>query len=138
MIWLIGVIIVVIDQMVKISLIDKDLTIIPNFLNLTYTENTGAAFGIGTNNIILIFSIIMVMALIYYIKAKKIDNQIPYMLIISGAIGNMIDRIFRGFVIDYIDVNLFNFPNFNIADICIVIGFLLLLIIFFKKNVTKY
>lgn len=138
MIWLIGVIIVVIDQMVKISLIDKDITIIPNFLNLTYTENTGAAFGIGTNNIILIFSIIMVMALIYYIKAKKIDNQIPYMLIISGAIGNMIDRIFRGFVIDYIDVNLFNFPNFNIADICIVIGFLLLLIIFFKKNVTKY
>ena len=128
--YLIGIFIIFIDQMVKYIMIDKNYVIIPNFLKLTYTKNTGAAFGIGTNYIILaISSIIIVGIIIYMIKQyKNIINFIPYVLIISGSVGNVIDRIFRGFVIDYIDINLFNFPNFNIADICIVIGVFLLLI----------
>ena len=129
--YIIGFIIVVIDQLSKILIIDKNISIIQNFLEFNYTQNIGGAFGIGKINIILIFSILFIIGIItFLIKGnKKISNYTPFVLILSGSIGNLIDRIFRGYVIDFIDINLFNFPNFNIADISIVIGIIILLYI---------
>ena len=126
--YIIGIIIVLIDQLSKLLIINKKITIIPNFLNFTYTENTGGAFSLGRNYIILAISLILIIGIvIYLVKNKsKITSYIPFVLIIAGSIGNLIDRIFRGFVVDFIDVNLFNFPNFNIADICIVFGIIIL------------
>ena len=120
-------------------MINKNIEIIPNFFNITYTQNTGAAFGIGSINIILIISILVVIGLIIVlIKEKKhITNYIPFVLILSGSIGNLIDRIFRGYVIDFLDFNIFNFPNFNIADICIVVGIFILLYELIKKYCKK-
>lgn len=131
----IGIAIILIDQVTKILLINKYITIIPNVLDFTYTENTGAAFGIGTNNIIIVLSILIISMLIVYIikNDNKIYNFLPFTLIISGAIGNLIDRIFKGYVIDFIDVNLFNYPNFNIADTSIVIGIIFLIISILRK-----
>ena len=122
--YIIGAIIIIFEQLVKHLAINKNIAIIPNFLKITYTENFGAAFGIGAKYIVLIFSIIIIIGILFFLKNEKnkIENYWPYVLIISGAIGNLIDRVFRGYVIDYIDINIWNFPNFNIADICIVIG----------------
>lgn len=134
--YIIGLIIIIVDQLSKVLIINKNISIIPNFLNLTYTKNLGGAFGFGKQQIIFLLSVILTIGIvIYLIKNKsKITNYIPFILIISGSIGNLIDRIFRGYVIDFIDVNIFNFPNFNIADICIVIGVIWLIINIIKKG----
>ena len=134
--WIVGIIIILFDQLVKVLVINKNIVVIPNFLKMTYTENFGAAFGMGTKYIVLAFSIIIIIGIVVFMKMQKnkIKNYWPYVLILSGAIGNLIDRVFRGYVIDFIDVNIFNFPHFNIADICIVIG-VALIIVSILKNV---
>lgn len=133
----IGIALVVIDQLIKQIMINKYITIIPNVLSFTYTKNLGAAFGIGSRYIILILSIVIIICMLYVLlKYKKIDKYyLPYTFILSGAFGNLIDRMFREYVIDYIDVNIINFPNFNIADICITLGILLLAINVIKSEI---
>ena len=100
---------------------------------MTYIENTGGAFGIGNNSTIMfiIVNIIVIMLVTKFITLK--NNELSaYMLIglgliLAGGIGNLIDRVFRGFVVDYIDFNpLIKYPVFNIADICVVIGCLII------------
>lgn len=132
---ILGIFIILLDQITKAILIEKNITIIPNILNFTYTENTGVAFGIGSSNLILIIivNIVVLGIIIKFIKERKeqvnFSILISLILILSGGIGNLIDRIVRGYVIDFIDVNLFNFPNFNIADISISIGIISLIFI---------
>ena len=98
-------------------------------LDLTYIENTGGAFGIGNNSTIMfvIANTIVITLITKFIISKKNDLStcilIDLGLILAGGIGNLIDRIFRGFVIDYIDFNpLIKYPVFNLADICVVVG----------------
>lgn len=133
----IGIALVVIDQLIKQIMINKYITIIPNVLSFTYTKNLGAAFGIGSRYIVLLFSIVIIICMLYVLlKYKKIDKYyLPYTFILSGAFGNLIDRMIRGYVIDYIDVNIFNFPNFNIADICITLGIALLSVKVIKNKI---
>lgn len=132
---ILGIFIILLDQITKAILIEKNITIIPNILNFTYTENTGVAFGIGSSNLILIIivNIVVLGIIIKFIKERKeqvnFSILISLILILSGGIGNLIDRIVRGYVIDFIDINLFNFPNFNIADISISIGIISLIFI---------
>lgn len=136
---IVGIIIIILDQITKFLIIEKNIIIIPNFLSLTYTENTGVAFNIGSNNLffIILVNIIILGIIIKFIKEIKEDINfkilISLVLILVGGIGNLIDRIFRGYVIDFIDVNLFNFPNFNVADISIAIGVFLLIIILLNQ-----
>ena len=133
---IIGIIIVIIDQLSKFLVIDKNISIIPNFIEFNYTQNTGGAFGIGRINFILIISIIIVIGIIVFLikENTKITNYIPFVLLLSGSIGNLIDRIFKGYVIDFIDINILDFPNFNIADISIVSGVIVLLYIILLKS----
>ena len=132
---ILGIFIILLDQITKAILIEKNITIIPNILNFTYTENTGVAFGIGSSNLILIIivNIVVLGIIIKFIKEREeqvnFSILISLILILSGGIGNLIDRIVRGYVIDFIDINLFNFPNFNIADISISIGIISLIFI---------
>ncbi len=127
--YIIGIAIIVIDQIIKVLMINKNITLISNWLELNYTENTGGAFGVGTRLIVTIISILLIVAIIIFIvkEKNKINNYLPYTLILSGSIGNLIDRLFRGHVIDFIDI--YTFPNFNVADICIVCGIFTLIII---------
>lgn len=140
---ILGIIIIILDQLTKNFLMGKNVIIIPNVLNFTYTENTGAAFGMGSNKLwmIIIMNIIILGIIIKFIRDKqdKINLKVlvPLVLILSGGIGNLIDRISRGYVVDFIDVNLFSFPNFNIADISITIGIILLMIIISKSLFIK-
>lgn len=144
-IWLISTALVVIDQLIKI-IIDTNMTLnesitITSFFHFTYVRNIGAAFSMLSGNvpILIIFSIIALYFIYkYFIKDKKLSLNyiITYAILIAGIIGNLIDRIFRGYVIDYLDFKIFNynFPIFNIADICIVIGCLLLILLTVKEN----
>ena len=90
----------------------------------------------GTSLLVKIISLTITGVLSIYVvlNYKKIKFYLPFILIISGSIGNLIDRFVRGYVIDFIDVNLFNFPNFNIADICIVTGTFILAIYLLISN----
>lgn len=130
-------ILITIDQVIKhIIYINKySFSIIKNFFRITYVENKGAAFGFLSDYQILlaIIGIVFIIFFIKYIFSLKHLNYyvITYSIfIISGVIGNLIDRVFRGFVIDYLDFNLlrYDFPVFNLADILIVVGVLLILL----------
>lgn len=121
--------IIVCDQVTKLLSINLYKIIIPNILDIKYVENKGAAFSIFETKTVLIISLIFIIALLIYwrrTKSKTIKN-IALTLMLSGSIGNLIDRMFRGFVIDFIKITLNdNLPVFNIADISIAIGFFML------------
>lgn len=140
---LIGILIIILDQLTKILSVKKNTTVIPGFLNFTYTENAGVAFGIGDNNIvmIIIFNIIILGIIIKFLKerTKQINDSIiiSFILVLAGGISNLIDRLMRGFVVDFIDVNILDFPNFNIADIFITIGIILLIVLITKSLFAK-
>ena len=128
---------ILLDQCSKILIVNnikgETVTIINNLLKFTYVENTGVAFGLNSNgnitNIILSIIVIVVILRFTILQKDKIDicTGISLSLIISGGMGNLIDRIFRGKVIDFIDISdILNFPMFNIADILIVVGWVFL------------
>ena len=126
------------DQLIKTIVINNmnlfdSINIINNFFSVTYVRNTGAAWSILSGNVfflILISIIALVLIYIYFIKNKKLTKleNISYGLLIGGILGNLIDRIIHGYVIDYLDFKIINydFPIFNIADICIVISIILI------------
>lgn len=108
-----------------------DLVIIKETFSLTYVENTGAAFGILQNSkyLFIAVTIIATVSIIYYtLKAKNFNKLYlsAACMVISGAISNMIDRLTRGYVVDMIKADFIDFPVFNFADMCIVIGAFLL------------
>ena len=115
---------------------DKIVSVIEGILNFTYVENTGIAFGIfsdfdGLKVVFIVVPILITLYLFSLLNNKEFQNpfsHISLLLIISGAIGNIIDRIFRGYVIDFMQFDIDIFPYiFNIADSSVTIGLLLLL-----------
>ncbi len=106
---------------------------------LDFVKNYGAAFNIFSGNRIFLslISIFFSILLIYLILRKNTLNQsdlLSYSFILGGTIGNGIDRILKGFVIDFINLNIINFPVFNIADISINVGFIFILYKIFKNK----
>ena len=121
-----------------------NLIIVKNFFYITLVHNKGAAFSIlDGNRMILIFISLLALFLIYnfYIKndMKNRLESITYGILVGGILGNLLDRIFYGYVIDYFNFKIFgyNFPVFNIADICIVISVILMTIVFIRGEVCK-
>lgn len=108
------------------------------FLKISYVKNTGAAFGsmAGMRIFLIIFSVLVIAFVIFYIFKKNIKNRyllIPIALALGGALSNLYDRIFYGFVTDYIKVAFFR-PVCNIADYCICLGTALALIFILKNG----
>ncbi|SHJ59131.1 signal peptidase II [Clostridium amylolyticum] len=114
----------------------NDITVIKGFFDLAYLENRGAAFGILQNKVIflaLITSIVILIMVVYLIKYKPESKILKYSfyLIISGAIGNLIDRVRLGFVVDFLQFHykdVYYFPTFNMADTFVVIGTALMIL----------
>ena len=137
-----SIFIVLIDQFTKYLMSNNNkLFINKDFLlfKLDFVKNYGAAFNIlsGSRIFLSSISIIFSILLFYLIFRKNTLNSFDlyaYSFILGGTIGNGIDRIFKGFVIDFINLNIINFPVFNIADISINIGFIFLLYGILKKN----
>lgn len=146
MIIILSIIFIIIDQLFKIIVVNnltnnKSIEVIKSFFYLTYTNNKGAAFSIltGRRILLILVALIVIGVLIYYVRKNKIEgkvNKIALSLVIGGSIGNLIDRILRGAVVDFIDIKIFgyNFPIFNLADTFIVIGVFLLIIEMFRKE----
>ena len=141
----IALILIAIDQILK-TIIPKEeqISIIKNILNINFVKNTGAAFGIGSSNTVsfIIVSIIIIIIIIrfFIMHAEKMNklSQISLSIILAGGISNLIDRIFKGYVVDYIDITqVIKFPIFNIADIYIVLGWILFVIATLKGASKK-
>ena len=128
------------DQFSKFLVI-KNMTenvhieLIKNFFNLTYVKNFGAGFSILQNqkiflSVVTIIAIIVVGYLLVKSKNNEALNRICYLLIIGGAIGNLIDRLTLGYVVDFLDFYIFgyDFPVFNLADCFLTIGCMLLIV----------
>lgn len=114
-----------------------NVEIINGFFNLTYVENRGAAFGMleGGKWLFIILTIIICVVLAFYYAKIANENRLfivrcAIVLICSGAIGNAIDRLVRGYVVDMLNFNIFgyDFPVFNFADICVCVGAFLLIV----------
>ena len=131
---------VILDQVTKALVINffnlYDSVVLLPIMNLTFVVNYGFAFGLLNNpslNQILV-SLVILAIIIYFlyllIKTQDKIFQLTLTLILAGALGNFIDRIFRGFVIDFIDIYIgkYHWPAFNIADSCITLGFVVLMI----------
>ena len=137
-----SIFIVLIDQFTKyLMFYNKELFINNDFLlfKLDFVKNYGAAFNIfsGSRVFLSLISILFSILLIYLIFRKNTLNLFDlysYSFILGGTIGNGIDRICKGFVVDFINLNIINFPVFNIADISINIGFIFLLYSIFKNK----
>lgn len=119
----------------RIFILNESKTIIDNFLNITYVRNTGAAWSILDDNtwIVTVISLLIIIGIIYYVYRNRVSKKIlkmGYGLILGGAIGNFIDRVVYGYVIDFIDIDIFgwNYPIFNLADMFIVVGVILVMI----------
>ncbi len=150
MIWLIiSVLLIIADQLLKyfvvsgMSVGDTAFSIL-NIFDITYVRNKGAAFSIlsGKMSVLSVISIVFCIAVIVYWIRKKPTHPLictALTMMFAGAFSNAIDRIFRGFVIDYIHTAFIEFPVFNIADICITVGAVLLAlyVILFDKDEDK-
>ncbi len=111
------------------------LTVIPSFFSISYVENTGGAWGILGNStwILTLLSVLVVILLNQYLLKKEKYTKlevISYGLFMGGLLGNLVDRLVYGHVIDYLDFTIFSYsyPVFNVADIALVVGVFLLVI----------
>ncbi|NEX57097.1 lipoprotein signal peptidase [Lactococcus lactis] len=113
----------------------------PNVLSLTYIKNDGAAWSSfsGQQWFFLILTPIVLVVALWFLWKKMAQNWyfIGLTLIIAGALGNFIDRIRQGFVVDMFQTEFINFPIFNIADILLSVGFVLLFIAILTDKETK-
>lgn len=146
---ILSAVIVGLDQLIKYLVYTflkpvGTVEVIPGLFSLKYVENKGAAFGMMANMrwVFIIFTIVVIGVLLFLIFKKKINSKLftaSAILLIGGGIGNLIDRIFLGYVIDYLSISFFP-PVCNFADYCITIGTVLLLVYllffsdYFKSN----
>lgn len=133
-------IVVLIDQIckyfVRINLNERSIKLINNFLSLTLVKNEGALLGLFKNARILFItmSFVAILIILFFVNT----NNLPFSLILSlglvsgGIIGNLIDRVFLGYVVDFVSIR--NFPVFNIADSAIDIGIVIFILIFIKNG----
>ena len=137
---LVGVILggIGIDQLTKI-LVSKNMAlyesipVIPKVFNITYIQNRGAAFGMLSDKIYVVLPITVVVigiCIFIYLKNKGESKIFDYamLLIVTGAIGNVMDKLTRGFVVDFLNFEFMDFPVFNVADISVCTGAGLLII----------
>lgn len=152
MIWILALIgcgvLVGLDQLTKFWAVTSlkpigSRTVISGLLDFTFVENRGAAFGIlkGQRWFFIALTAVMAVAIVvafYKLPRTRVYHWLRFSMVVllSGALGNVIDRIFRGYVVDFLEVTFINFPVFNLADIYVVCStfLIMILILFFIKE----
>lgn len=147
MLWLpmaIGICSLLLDRLTKYLVeanmqIRQSIPVIKNIFHITFHTNDGAAWSLfsGKTPFLILSTFLIIAALVAYIIVKKPKSKIfgiAVSLILSGAIGNLIDRIIMGSVIDFLDLCFISFPIFNVADICVVFGAILFCVYIFKST----
>lgn len=135
------IILIALDQLTKFLIVkslevSESIKVISNFLYITSHRNQGAAWGILQGKMWLFYIVTIVVLVILFMFFKnegygRPDVQLGLSLLIAGSIGNFIDRLFRGEVVDFVDTYIFsyNFPIFNVADAALTIGVIVLIIV---------
>lgn len=134
------ILLVALDQIVKyivrtgLDLYEK-VQFIPGFIGFTYIRNNGAAFSMltGARWFFVVLTVVVVAGMLWVLYARKVTHPLgrwTLVLVIAGAVGNLIDRAIFGYVVDMIETQFMNFPVFNVADIFITVGGILLCIYF--------
>lgn len=145
------IVLVLLDQITKWQALTKlkpikNIVVIKGFLDFTFVENRGAAFGIlsGRRVFFILLTVVVAIGIIYsFYKLPKTKEynwlKCGLVLVLSGAVGNVIDRAVRGYVVDFLEVTFIKWPVFNLADIYVVIGacFILFLSLFVIKEEEK-
>ena len=141
-------IMLILDQLSKV-LIDakmslyQSISIIENFFSITYVRNTGAAWSILEGNMMFFYmiTIVAIVCMVYFYKSNESDwlSEWGIAMMLGGTLGNFLDRLRLQYVIDFLDFNIFgyDFPVFNIADICLCVGVGILLLSFVLEGVRK-
>ena len=149
-IYSVACVLLMIDQVIKIIVrtymdLHDEISIIPNFFSIYYIENTGGAFSLfsGATILLIVLSILVLAFLhVYVITDEEMTKWRKFGLgiLIGGVIGNLVDRLLYGAVVDYLSFSLFgyNFPIFNIADIGIVLGFLVLALNILRRDIYEF
>ena len=131
-----SIIVILFDQLLKWAIESSRFVAEYSWLKIHYLTNTGAGFGILQGRTLLLgfLSLLVAGGVLYYYKDLPTDRkgQILWGIFLGGVIGNMLDRFFRGFVIDFIDLGWW--PAFNIADIAISISVILIVILYWKEK----
>lgn len=135
--WIVAIIALILDQITKYLIVINFDNVGDTFplwqeiFHLTYVQNTGAAFSFfqGGAGWLRWLSLLVSLGLIIFAWREKLSRieQLAYGFILAGALGNGIDRFLFGYVVDFLDFRLINFPVFNIADMCINIGIIFLI-----------
>jgi signal peptidase II len=144
----------VLDQVTK-SIIARNISlyssvsVLPGFFDLVHVRNKGAIFGFfsrsNSSTVFILLAVASLAALVlvvyYFVKTPASDKLMNFSLslILAGALGNQFDRIFKGHVVDFVDLQFWgwHWPSFNVADSCISVGAVLLIFIFFFKRGPK-
>ncbi|PMB52489.1 signal peptidase II [Fischerella thermalis CCMEE 5201] len=142
--WIIAFVAFFLDQITKFWVVQtfslqQTLPLLPGIFHLTYVTNTGAAFSLLSGKVewlrwLSLGVSLALIALAWFGPLLNRWEQLGYGLILGGAMGNGIDRFALGYVVDFLDFRLINFPVFNLADVFINIGIVCLLIATFQKT----
>lgn len=139
--------VVLLDQITKYLVVqyipkNAEIAFIPYFMNLTHIENKGASFGILADNrwVFMSLSTLAIAGIIYFLikfKKRHILLTVSLSFILGGGIGNMIDRIFKAAVVDFFEFTFVEFAVFNVADMFITFGAVLLgiYVVFFERKI---
>lgn len=142
----VGLIVFVIDQIVKLVIntmvsLERSISVLGDFFQITYVRNYGAAFNILTGNrfFLILIACMTLFLLLFFLRKEGVKTkveQIGYGLFIGGIVGNLWDRLIYGYVIDYLDFELFHIhmPIFNLADVCICFGVCLCIYALLKEE----
>lgn len=140
---IIATIIIIIDQILKILIdnilsVNESIKVVPNIFYITKVYNTGAAWSLfdGSQKVLIIIAIVAFFVLLKY-QSTFVENKrniLAFAFIYGGLVGNLLDRVIYSYVIDYLHIFIINysFPIFNLADVVIVIGFILVIIAIIK------
>ena len=144
-----SVLFLILDQVIKVfitskMIVNQSFILIKNLLSLTLIHNTGAAFSLlnGSRFLLIGIGIAALIGLFIYVNTLEVIDDLDiftYALLFGGILGNLVDRIIHGYVIDYISLNFgsYYFPIFNIADICIVLAIVFILGRMVKESLWK-
>ena len=140
LIFIVSLFVILLDQITKFAVV-KSIPLFDSIpedgiIRLTHIENTGSAFGFfqGMNFFLAVFGVIGIAFILYFYKTysnKDLILTVALAFVLGGAIGNLTDRIYRGAVVDFIDVELWNgihFPSFNIADSALSLGAIVIVV----------
>lgn len=149
-IYSVACVLLMIDQIIKIIVrthmdLHDEIEVIPNFFSIYYIENTGGAFSFfsGATILLIVLSILVLVFLhVYVINDEEMTKWRKFGLgiVIGGIIGNLVDRLLYGAVVDYLSFSFFgySFPVFNVADIGIVVGFFILALNILRRDIHEF